>query len=223
VAQYVFQGGSALTLDGKGRVTVPARHRDVLAAVADSRLTVTKHPNRCLLIFPRPAWEEFRDKLLNLPMAAEGWRRIFIGSVLTMFIASFVTFWIPLFNGLLGGAFGGYHAGRMKRALAAAAVNSVAVPGALAFLYFFSQHDAARFFYGLGFQGFVVLHVIGTFIGAVAGAASRPLVTGDLPLRREPLSVSASPTPAPGGVPTSRPASSTETETTPPSGPGRGE
>lgn len=151
-------------------------------------------------------------------------RNIFVGSVLTMFIASFVTFWIPLFNGLLGGAFGGYHAGRMKRALAAAAVNSVAVPGALAALYFFSQHDAGRFFYGLGFQGFVVLHVIGTFIGAAAGAASRPLVTGDLPLRREPLGVSASPTPTPGGVPTSRPARSTETVTRPPpSGPERGE
>jgi hypothetical protein len=150
-------------------------------------------------------------------------RNIFVGSVLTMFIASFVTFWIPLFNGLLGGAFGGYHAGRMKRALAAAAVNSVAVPGALAFLYFFSQQDSSRFFYGLGFHGFVLLHVIGTFIGAVAGAASRPLATGGLMQRREPLAVSASPTPVPGGVPTSRPARSTETVTTPPSGPAREE
>jgi MraZ protein len=88
VAQYVFQGGSALTLDGKGRVTVPARHRDVLAAVADSKLTVTKHPNRCLLVFPRPAWEQFRDTLLTLPMAIEGWRRIFIGSAMDVEIDS---------------------------------------------------------------------------------------------------------------------------------------
>ena len=79
---YVFQGGSALTLDGKGRITVPSRHRDVLAAVAQGQLTVTKHPSGCLLVFPRPSWEQFRDKLLTLPMAAEGWRRIFLGSAM---------------------------------------------------------------------------------------------------------------------------------------------
>lgn len=80
VAGFVFQGGSALTLDGKGRVTVPARHRDVLSAVATDQLTITKHPNRCLLVFPRPVWETFRDKLITLPMEGDGWRRIFLGS-----------------------------------------------------------------------------------------------------------------------------------------------
>jgi MraZ protein len=32
------------------------------------------------MLFPRAAWEGFRDKLLSLPMNADGWRRIFIGS-----------------------------------------------------------------------------------------------------------------------------------------------
>jgi MraZ protein len=31
-------------------------------------------------VFPRPAWEQFRDRLLALPMSADGWRRIFLGS-----------------------------------------------------------------------------------------------------------------------------------------------
>jgi len=82
VGEYVFQGGAGMVLDGKGRLTVPARHRDVLKAVAEDRLTVTKHPKRCLLIFPRPAWETFRAKLLTLPMSAEDWRRIFLGSAM---------------------------------------------------------------------------------------------------------------------------------------------
>jgi MraZ protein len=82
VAGFVFQGESALTLDGKGRVTVPARHRELMTALAGNQLTVTKHPSRCLLVFPRPAWELFRDKLLTLPMDAEAWRRIFIGSAM---------------------------------------------------------------------------------------------------------------------------------------------
>ncbi len=82
VAEFVFQGGAGLFLDGKGRMTVPARHREILKAVADDRLTVTKHPKRCLLIFPRPAWEAFRSKLLSLPMSAEDWRRVFLGSAM---------------------------------------------------------------------------------------------------------------------------------------------
>ena len=40
----MFQGASALTLDGKGRVAVPARHRDVLQSTAGGWLTLTKHP-----------------------------------------------------------------------------------------------------------------------------------------------------------------------------------
>lgn len=82
MAAFVFQGASALALDAKGRITVPARHRDVLAALAQGQLTLTKHPDGCLLVFPRPAWEQFRDKLMTLPMAAEGWRRIFLGNAM---------------------------------------------------------------------------------------------------------------------------------------------
>ena len=80
VSTFVFQGASALALDGKGRITVPVRHRDVLLALAQGQLTLTKHPDGCLLVFPRPAWEVFRDRLMTLPMSAEGWRRIFLGN-----------------------------------------------------------------------------------------------------------------------------------------------
>lgn len=76
----VFQGTSALALDAKGRLNVPVRHRDVLMAIAEGRLTLTKHPEGCLLVFPRPTWEQFRERLLALPIGADGWRRIFLGS-----------------------------------------------------------------------------------------------------------------------------------------------
>lgn len=58
---------------------MPARHRDVLAAIAQDELTITKHHKGCLVIFARPAWEQFRDRLLQLPMSADDWRRLFIG------------------------------------------------------------------------------------------------------------------------------------------------
>ena len=78
----VFQGASSLTLDSKGRLSVPTRHRDVLSATADCQLTITKHPHGCLMIFPRNEWEKFREKIASLPMQAQWWKRIFMGNAM---------------------------------------------------------------------------------------------------------------------------------------------
>ena len=78
----IFQGASALSLDAKGRLAVPARHRDALQALCAGQLTLTKHPEGCLMVFPRPAWETFRDKVAALPMSAAGWKRIFLGNAM---------------------------------------------------------------------------------------------------------------------------------------------
>jgi MraZ protein len=69
-------------LDGKGRLAVPARHRELLTAMGVSQLTVTKQPGGSLLIFPRPAWEAFRDRVAALPMEAAGWKRVFLGNAM---------------------------------------------------------------------------------------------------------------------------------------------
>ncbi len=61
---------------------MPARHREVLAAMSVSQLTITKHPEGSLMIFPRPAWESFRDRVAALPMSASGWKRIFLGNAM---------------------------------------------------------------------------------------------------------------------------------------------
>lgn len=82
VVNLVFQGASALTLDAKGRMAVPSRHRDALQALCEGQLTITKHPDGCLMVFPRPSWEVFRDKVAALPMSASGWKRIFLGNAM---------------------------------------------------------------------------------------------------------------------------------------------
>jgi len=82
VANIVFQGPAALTLDGKGRIAMPARHGELLAAMGVNQLTITKHPEGSLLIFPRPAWEVFRDKVAALPMDSSGWKRVFLGNAM---------------------------------------------------------------------------------------------------------------------------------------------
>ena len=61
---------------------MPARHRELLSAMGVSQLTVTKHPAGSLMIFPRPAWEGFRDRVAALPMEAAGWKRVFLGNAM---------------------------------------------------------------------------------------------------------------------------------------------
>jgi len=91
----VFQGTSALSLDGKGRLAVPVRHREALSALSANQLTLTQHPAGCLLVSPRQAWEGFRAKLLGLPMEADGWRRFFVGSAADVEIDSAARVLVP--------------------------------------------------------------------------------------------------------------------------------
>ena len=67
------------TLDGKGRLTVPARYRDVLMAAVGGEMFVTKNPDGCLSLFPRPVWESFRARLNALPEARNRLKRLYIG------------------------------------------------------------------------------------------------------------------------------------------------
>lgn len=76
----MYQGSSALLLDAKGRLAVPARHRDALVAECEGRLTLTRHPDGCLMLFPRPVWEVHRERIASWPMSARPWQRIFLGS-----------------------------------------------------------------------------------------------------------------------------------------------
>lgn len=77
-----------MALDAKGRMAVPARHRDALSALCSGQLTITKNPDGCLMVFPRPAWEAFRDKVAALPMSAAGWKRIFLGNAMDVEVDS---------------------------------------------------------------------------------------------------------------------------------------
>lgn len=63
----MFRGATALNLDAKGRLAVPARHRDALTVQAGGRLVLTAHPHRCLLLYPQSAWEPIQEKVMSLP------------------------------------------------------------------------------------------------------------------------------------------------------------
>ncbi|MBU0483538.1 MAG: division/cell wall cluster transcriptional repressor MraZ [Proteobacteria bacterium] len=58
-----FRGRSDHTLDGKGRLSIPSRFRDVLRRQYDEGLMVTPWHN-CLKAYPLPQWEELEMTLL---------------------------------------------------------------------------------------------------------------------------------------------------------------
>jgi MraZ protein len=80
VSEVVFQGTSAISLDAKGRITVPVRQRDLLMQACEGQLTLTRHWDGYLWVFPRPLWESTRLKLLAMTQEAEGARRFILGS-----------------------------------------------------------------------------------------------------------------------------------------------
>ncbi|MDQ5886820.1 MAG: division/cell wall cluster transcriptional repressor MraZ [Pseudomonadota bacterium] len=75
----MFSGVSTLNLDGKGRLSVPSKHRDALFAQCEGRLIVTVEPSGCLLIYPEPEWAPIYEKLNALTGAQAAIKRLIIG------------------------------------------------------------------------------------------------------------------------------------------------
>ena len=60
----------------------------MLDALCQGQLTVTKHPDGCLVLFPRPVWLTVREKVAALPLSAAGWKRVFLGNAMDIEIDS---------------------------------------------------------------------------------------------------------------------------------------
>jgi len=76
-----FHGAAVITLDAKGRVAIPTRHR---AALLDSgrALVLTAHPDGCVLIYPAAEWEPVRARVEAFPSfhpQASWWKRLLLG------------------------------------------------------------------------------------------------------------------------------------------------
>ena len=64
--RIAFRGVAELVLDAKGRLAIPARHRDDLATSGNGRVIVTADNGGCLLIYPLAAWEPIEAQLMAL-------------------------------------------------------------------------------------------------------------------------------------------------------------
>jgi len=72
----MFRGATKLTVDDKGRVVMPTRHRDRLREQCGGQLVITVDRDQCLLIYPQPEWEQIERKLMSLPSLHPQSRRL---------------------------------------------------------------------------------------------------------------------------------------------------
>lgn len=79
----VFRGKFEFTLDGKGRVSIPSKFRDILQQRYDERLMITNNDG-CIVCYPMEEWEQLESKILSLPQSkpeVKAFMRSFFASV----------------------------------------------------------------------------------------------------------------------------------------------
>lgn len=73
----MFRGATTLSLDSKGRLAIPAKHRHALSLDCEGKMVCTidiKQP--CLLLYPLPEWQIIEQKLTRLSSMNPAERRL---------------------------------------------------------------------------------------------------------------------------------------------------
>jgi MraZ protein len=63
----VFRGTFQHAIDAKGRTSLPAKFREVLAGRSEEQLVVTQGPDKCLWCLPLTVWAGFEAKVRAMP------------------------------------------------------------------------------------------------------------------------------------------------------------
>jgi len=80
----MFRGRHEHTIDPKGRVSIPAKFREVLGKKYDDRLVITNF-DRCLVAYPYEEWIHLEEKASSLSMVkkeARSFLRFFYSSAI---------------------------------------------------------------------------------------------------------------------------------------------
>lgn len=80
-------GVSLVSLDSKGRLAIPARHRETLLSAFGHKLVATLEAPDHLLLYPEPNWRPVEARLLALPTgnpALKRYQRLVLGHAETL-------------------------------------------------------------------------------------------------------------------------------------------
>ena len=94
----MFRGAAKVTLDDKGRMVLPTRFRDSIINEARGKLLVTLGLEKCLLIYPQPAWEQVERTLMDLPSLipqSQLLQRLILGYATELELDSLFRFLLP--------------------------------------------------------------------------------------------------------------------------------
>lgn len=62
----MFRGVTHVAIDNKGRLAIPAKHREALTADGSASLVMTADPSHCLLLYTAANWEPIQARLMAL-------------------------------------------------------------------------------------------------------------------------------------------------------------
>jgi MraZ protein len=77
----MFRGRYEHTIDAKGRTSLPARYRDVLASQNERRIVLTSALDPCLVAYTVQEWLAFEERLAKLPQfdrAVQKLKRLYV-------------------------------------------------------------------------------------------------------------------------------------------------
>lgn len=80
----MFRGQFLHSVDAKGRISLPARFRELLTTDGDARFVLTPSPfDSCLHLYPMRAWEAFEQRVSELPSLDQNvvrFRRLYVSA-----------------------------------------------------------------------------------------------------------------------------------------------
>lgn len=73
----MFRGRYQHSLDAKGRLSLPAAFRKILAEQEETELVITRHPDlKCLAVYPQRAWADLEARLEAMGEFDEGFEAL---------------------------------------------------------------------------------------------------------------------------------------------------
>ena len=78
----MFRGVNPLSLDEKGRLSLPTKYRQRVIEASDGQMVLTIDRDRCLLLYPLPVWEVVERQLIQLSSThprARALKRLLLG------------------------------------------------------------------------------------------------------------------------------------------------
>jgi len=73
-----FHGEAAINLDAKGRLAIPVKFREDIAAACENQLVITYNPyeNNSLWLYPQEVWKEMRSSVMKMRTSDKNNRKL---------------------------------------------------------------------------------------------------------------------------------------------------